>query len=247
MIEEKYKKLINLYIDNEISKKELTELNVYINRSVEGNKYFNEITKITSYLNSSDKLIPNSNVKKNILNAIDDSKYFQTEKISLLKKLSMTIAKLDRKIILSFSSGIALVIIFFTLFGIIDLKNENVDQISGSLTPFNSEDLSNSVEYILDEEFLNGRIQKDFIDEKVNIDLELNSIGENQIAINFDQKYFQFGEIISKGAQSLKFDLMDQTLFLNILGQSNFLITFYKKVEIADPNSITITLNEKKL
>ena len=247
MIEEKYNKLINLYIDNEISKEEMTELNEYLNRSVEGKKYFNEITKITSYLNSSDKLIPNDNVKKNILNAIDHSKYFQKEKISLLKKISMLFKKLDRKIILSFSSGIAVVIIFFTLSGILDLKNENVDQISGSLTPINSGDLSHSVEYILDEEFLKGRIQKDFVDEKVNIYLEVNSIGENQIAINFDQKYFQFGEIINKDAQSLKFNLKGQTLFLNILGESNFLITFNKKSEFANPKSITIELNEKKL
>ena len=198
MIEQKYIKLINLYIDNEISEEESMELKEYINRSKEGNKYFEEITKISSYLNYTDRSIPNINVKKNILNSIDHSKYTKTEKVSVLGKTSNLFAIIDRKFVLSFSSGIALVIIFFTLFGIIDLKNENVNQISGSLTPINTEIVSHSDEYIINEEFLKGKIQKDFFDEKVNIDLGLNSIGENQVAINFDENYFQFGEIINK-------------------------------------------------
>ena len=62
------------------------ELNEYIKRSEEGNKYFKEITKITSCLNSTDRSIPNINVKKNILNSIDHSKYTKTEKVSVLEK-----------------------------------------------------------------------------------------------------------------------------------------------------------------
>ena len=129
----------------------------------------------------------------------------------------------------------------------IDLKSENVNQISGSLAPINTEIVSHSDEYIINEEFLKGKIQTDFFDETVNIDLGLNSIGENQVAINFDENYFQFAEMINKDVQNLKFDLKSETILLNISGKSNFRIKLNKKGELASPNSISITVNEKKL
>jgi hypothetical protein len=80
MIDKKYLELMNKKIDHIITDGEIVELNNYLSANENAKKYFNELLLTNEYLNRISDPEPSENLKKQITNSIDFSKYSSPQK-----------------------------------------------------------------------------------------------------------------------------------------------------------------------
>ena len=112
MIDKKYIELMNREIDKQITDDEKIELHNYLSVNESANEYYNELLQTNEYLNHIPDREPSENLKKQIINSINFSKYpVRTEKKSFWNILTVPRMKLSY----TFAAGLIIGIIVFSL------------------------------------------------------------------------------------------------------------------------------------
>jgi hypothetical protein len=139
MIEKKYIELMNKKIDRIITDDEVVELNHYLSANENAKKYFNELHLTNEYLNQISDPEPSENLKKQITNSIDFSKYSSPwEKKSIWNIFYFPKAKFAYTFAAGLIAGIIIISIFYNspnnfdnkdVYGTIGIENTDTNLI----------------------------------------------------------------------------------------------------------------------
>lgn len=117
MIDEKYVELIHREIDGLNSEKERTELEAYLEKNPQAQRFFRELSAVAEKLGAVNLAEPPEHLKTVIMNSIPGDKYAPAKKTGLSKSVAWIFALKPRfQVALAFSGGLAAGLLLFALF-----------------------------------------------------------------------------------------------------------------------------------
>lgn len=157
MIDKKYIELMNKEIDKIITEDEKISLQSYLSGNNEAKEYFNELQLTNDYLDKLPDNEPSENLKKQIINSIDFSKYSSTVKVkSFWSYLFMPKFKIAYSFAVGLIAGIILIVVLSNNYnnvnkirdisGTIGIDNSNSKTIEE--IPLKLSDLSGNISLI---------------------------------------------------------------------------------------------------
>jgi hypothetical protein len=166
MIDKKYIELMNKEIDKVITEDEKISLHSYLSGNNEAKEYFNELQLINDYLDKLPDNEPSENLKKQIINSIDFSKYSPTGKVkSFWSYLFVPKLKIAYSFATGLIAGIILIVVLLNNYNSVD----KIREISGTIGIDNS-NLKTIEEIPLKLSDLSGKITLIKTDDRFLID-----------------------------------------------------------------------------
>lgn len=225
--------LIHSEIDGTISQEEKKQLHQYLDTNPEMNKLYSQMVNSQNVLNQAVAIDPPAEMKNEILNSIDQTKYASSDNKSpknFLKYMMISLRPTP-KYAYSFSVGIALgafaIMIFYQ--GIDNFAN-NDSQLRGAIiTKSVSDDFKivNSLDIDIPE--VSGNVTISRSSESVKIDLLLASEKEIEIAGEFDSNELGFLSFTQNYDRSKNINLKVGSLRFIHQGSNRYNILFENK------------------
>jgi hypothetical protein len=227
MIDEKYIELINKEIDKEINPKEKALLHEYLNSNSEAKNLYDELIASENLLDRLPDNDPSVNLKKQILNSLDKSKYSRVEKHSRFRTfIYQTIFQTRYKIAFTFTLGLlAGLFIYSLLFNNQATEHNNIYGTIG----INSEVIKSIP---VEASNIGGKLDIKWINNNLGLDFSLNSPEQYNLALKFNPDKTKFDNISFFGKNKIKLDSEENILKLSESGNHNYLLLFSLKAEM---------------
>ena len=229
MIDKKYIELINKEIDKEITLKEKALLHEYLNSNKEAKNLYDQLLASENLLDQLPDNDPSVNLKKQILNSIDQSRYTPVKKYSKFSNfIHQTIFQTKYKIAFTFTLGLlAGLLIYSFLFNNTPLT-ENYD-LYGTIG-FNNTELIKSIP--VESSNILGKVEFLRSYNHLGIEFTLNSQDPCDLTLKYNQDNLSFDNISFYGKNKIKLDSEEDMLKISESGNHNYLLLFSLKAEM---------------
>ncbi|HKI78591.1 MAG TPA: hypothetical protein VKA26_08635 [Ignavibacteriaceae bacterium] len=205
-LDKQYIELINKEIDHIISPDEKIKLDKYLSENKFAKEYYEELRLTEDYLDKLPVPAPSENLKKQIINSIDFSKYSPK---AHKQGFFSTLFAPKFKLAYTFAVGLLVGIICYAIL-VNNSNNINIDDIYGTIGTTSNANTIN--EFPLNYSDISGKIELKKYDNNFWFNLDLNSTQQFDIKISFPEQV-KFSNIrlglakdikISKGPDFIK-------------------------------------------
>lgn len=226
MIDKKYIELINKDIDKEITPKEKALLHEYLNSNTEAKNLYDQLLASENLLDELPDNDPSVNLKKQILNSINKSRYTPVKKYSTFSNfIHQTIFQTKYKIAFTFTLGLlAGLLIYSFLFNNSQLT-ENYD-LYGTIG-FNNTELVKSIP--VESSNILGKVEFLRSYNHLGIEFTLNSQDPCDLTLKYNQDNLSFDNISFYGKNNIKLDSENNIVRLSESGSHNYRLIFSLK------------------
>lgn len=226
MIDKKYIKLINKEIDKEITPKEKASLHEFLNSNSEAKNLYDELLASENLLDRLPDNDPSINLKKQILNSIDKSRYQSVKKHSPLSNfIKQTIFQTKYRIAFTFTLGLLVGLLIYSI-----LFNNN--QVSDNYDLYGTIGLGNSElvkSFPVETSSIYGKVDILRSANQLGIEFTLNSKIPYELTLKYDQNNTKFDNISFYGKNKIKLDSGNNLLKLSESGSHKYRLLFTQK------------------
>jgi hypothetical protein len=198
MIETKYIELINYEIDGVITPEQKSLLDKYLKNNLEAETLRSQLIATNNRIAEIPEMEPSANLKKQIMNSIDPTKYSTKSKTEWITNLNIDwVFHPKSKLAFAFVLGMFMTLLFLTPFWLQDIQDTQRDDINflGTMGLDKINELKALKKIDLDLMNTQGMIQFKKFEQFFILDLNINCDDQTELVFEYDPTHLHLIDI----------------------------------------------------